>query len=185
MKKFAVLSLIQLFFATAVMAQAQIGSFYGLKLGMTVSEVRSALSSQGKTMESKDNYYKVASPQLGDITFESLWLKFKDSKLYSAEFFCYLGKPAFYDDPSYDQILDIVATRSQQYKRIFDNMRLNLVGKYGNPQIDNEEKAVWRKGRNQISLFHRFEKNMNSSGFYDIETEVNLKYESLSDNVNY
>lgn len=185
MKRLAVLSIFQLLFAAVVMAQAQIGSFYGLRLGMTISEVRSALSSQGKTMESKNDYYKVVNPQLGDITFDSLWLRFKNSKLSSAEFFCFLGKPAFYDDPSYDQILEIVATKSQQYKRIFDNMHLNLVSKYGNPQIDNEEKAVWRKGRNQISLFHRFEKNMNSSGFYDIETEVNLKYESLSENVNY
>lgn len=185
MKKFVVLSFIQLFFTTAILAQAQIGSFYGLKLGMTMSEVRSALSSQGKTMESKDGYYKVSSPKLGDITFDSLWLRFKNSKLSSAEFFCCFGKPAFPNDDAYDQILDIVVSRSQKYRRIYDDMHLNLVSKYGTPQVDNEDKAVWRKGQNQITLFHRFDKDLNSSGFYDIETEVNLKYEALPENVNY
>ena len=95
MKKFVVLSFIQLFFTTAILAQAQIGSFYGLKLGMTMSEVRSALSSQGKTMESKDGYYKVSSPKLGDITFDALRLYFKDSKLAKSGIFLFLWKIPF------------------------------------------------------------------------------------------
>ena len=56
---------------------------------MTLSEVRSALSSQGKEMKSKsDNgeYYLVSDVKLGDCTFERLWLRFSGLKLTSGEF---------------------------------------------------------------------------------------------------
>lgn len=70
MKKFVVLSFIQLFFTTVVLAQAQIGSFYGLKLGMSISEVRSALRSQGATLgEDKSNFISVKRTQIGRYIF--------------------------------------------------------------------------------------------------------------------
>jgi hypothetical protein len=184
MKKFVVLLFIQLFFTTVVLAQVQIGSFYGLELGMTMSEVRSALSSQGKTMESKEDYYRVDSPKLGDITFDALWLYFKDSKLAKAEFFCFYGKAPFPNDSWYDQAVDMVSSKAQKYKMIYDDMHLNLVSKYGKPQIDGDEKAVWRKGMNQITLLHRF--NIDKTfDFHEITTRVEITYESISKNINY
>ena len=47
----AVLLFSQFAVITTATAQAQIGSFCGIKLGMTLPEVRSALASQGKSME--------------------------------------------------------------------------------------------------------------------------------------
>ena len=186
MKKFVVLSLIQLFFTTVVLAQAQIGSFYGLKLGMSISEVRSALRSQGATLgEDKSNFISVKKPKLGDITFDWLWLSFKDSKLVEGEFSASDGRTV--DDDWYDSALSVVSSTASTYKKFFNEMRLNYIAKYGNPKMENEEEIIWRKGENQISLSYNFYDGPSRvvSGLHDVMAKINIIYKTASTNTNY
>lgn len=188
MKKFAVLLLVQLFFATGVFAQAQIGSFYGLKLGMTITEVRSALSSQGKTLIDATSVqagkYYTKDIKLGDSSFELLYLYFSDSKLISGEFF-----NGFWRDissgPEYaiSQLYSQYQSLAREYKVIFNSMKYNLISKYGNPVIDDGDVVIWRKGTNQIKMQYL---DREAQGFpHEIETQVRIKYEIVNNSSNY
>ncbi len=188
MKKLAVLLFVQLFFATVVLAQAQIGSFYGLKLGMTISEVRSVLSSQGKVLidatSAKAGQYYTEDVRLGDSSFELLYLYFSDSKLKSGEFF-----NGFWRDissgPDYviSQLYSQYQSLTREYKLIFNSMKYSLTNKYGNPIIDDGDIVIWRKGANQIKMQYL---NRETSGFpHEIETQVRIKYETISNSINY
>ena len=158
MKKFAVLLLVQLFFATVVLAQAQIGSFYGLKIGMTISEVRSVLSSQGKEMKARGNSvneYYVSNVRLGDCSFESLYLNFSGSKLTSGEFYTGEMRMGYAYAPETPQSMQIFAKMqalARECKISFNSMKSNLRNKYGNPIMDDDDEVVWRNGANQIKL---------------------------------
>ena len=193
MKKFVVLSFIQLFFTTVVLAQAQIGSFYGLRLGMTISEVRSALSSQGKTMDTCGDGYIVKNVKLGDSSFESLLLKFENSKMTSGKIYSNfnrigaLGGPDYSNGASEERAIALWQQHQTEYKKIFNAMRLNLIDKYGSPRSDNDDEIIWRKGSSQITLCF----NVSDGPYPDIpntrfiETEVSLTYKIVSTNVNY
>lgn len=185
MKKIVVLLFIQMFFTTVILAQVQIGSFYGLRLGMTMSEVRSALSSQGKTMEAIRDFYRVKNVKLGDIEFESLVLIFTDYKLIEATFRNYYGKANSPWEPQSDLIESDVASKASKYKSIYNEMRVNLLNKYGYPQMDSDEQAIWRTGANQLSLLYKHDNEpWQGSDAYTLFTEVKVTYKSIT-NVNY
>lgn len=190
MKKFAVLLFVQLFFATVVLAQAQIGSFYGLKLGMTVSEVRAALSNQGKTMIDATNVqpgkYYTKDVILGDCKFQLLYLYFTSSKLSKAVFWNSEERDGDAFHPSWEQCVALVSSKIPEYKRIYNEMRLNLINKYGNPNIDNEDETIWRIGSNQLSLLYAFKNDITPSGIMsEVQAKVVVTYKSVSTNVNY
>ena len=185
MKKFVVLSFIQLFFTTVVLAQAQIGSFYGLRLGMTISEVRSALSSQGKTMESSgnsgNNFY-VKNVKLGDCSFEYLYLNFSNSKLTSGKFFSgemRMGYAYAPETPASMQTFANFQSLARQCKINYNSMKVNLRNKYGSPIMDEDDEIVWRNGANQIKLKYIYRDEITPLDSREIETEVSVKYESI------
>ena len=188
MKRLAVLSIIQLLFAAVVVAQAQIGSFYGLRLGMTISEVRSALSNQGKALidatSAQPGKYYTEDVKLGDSSFELLYLYFSDSKLTSGEFF-----NGFWRDistgPEYaiSQLFSQYQSLAREYKVIFNSMKYNLTSKYGNPVIDDGDVVIWRKATNQIKMQYL---DREAQGFpHEIETQVRIKYEKVNNSANY
>lgn len=188
MKKLLLLSLIQLLFTTVVMAQAQIGSFYGLRLGMSISEVRSALNSQGKTLidatSTQPGKYYTKDVKLGDSSFELLYLYFSNSKLTSGEFF-----NGFWRDIStgpenaISQIYSQYQSLAREYKVIFNSMKYNLTSKYGNPIIDDGDVVIWKKGTNQIKMQYL---DRETQGFpHEIETQVRIKYEMVNNSANY
>ena len=185
MKKLAVLLLVQLFFATGVFAQAQIGSFYGLKLGMTISEVRSALISQGKEMKTRGNSaneYSVSNVRLGDCSFEYLFLYFSGSKLTSGEFYKGEKRSGYAYGPATPQSMQILAnmqTLSRECKISFNSMKSNLRNKYGNPIMDDDDEVVWRNGTNQIKLKYMWRDEITPLDTHELETYVKVKYESL------
>lgn len=187
MKKLAVLLFVQLFFSTVVLAQAQNVSFFGLKLGMTVSEVRSILSSQGKSRESIGDYYLVKDVKLGDCSFERLRLKFDNSKLVLGEFYNNFNRMGWNQAPNQDQATSMLQQYADKYKKIFNSMRMNLIDKYGSPRSDNGDEVVWRSGSSQIALYYTVYDGPHPD-FVDsrkIETEVGLTYKRINTNVNY
>ena len=184
MKRLAVLSIIQLLFATVVMAQAQIGSFYGLRLGMSISEVRSALSSQGKEMKRSDSgqYYLVSDVKLGDCTFERLLLRFSGSKLTSGEFETGEMRMGYAYAPETPQSMQTFArlqTLSRECKISFNSMKSNFRNKYGSPIMDDDDEVVWRNGSNQIKLTYLWRDEITPMDSREVETYVRIKYETL------
>ena len=185
MKRLAVLSIFQLLFAAVVMAQAPIGSFYGFRLGMTISEVRSALSSQGKEMKSRSdngNDYYVSNVRLGDCTFESLYLSFSGSKLISGEFYTGEMRMGYAYAPETPQSMQIFArmqTLSRECKISFNSMKSNFRNKYGSPIMDDDDEVVWRNGSKQIKLTYLWRDEITPMDSREVETYVRIKYETL------
>lgn len=164
-----------------VVAQNQIGDFFGIKLGLSMYETKSKLESQGKTVTSKttnstkydSEYYIVKKPRLGDIVFDEVKLYFRNNKLEKAIFDCYDaagGSPEAY--AAYNR----VSNSASRYKGFFNQMRANFAAKYGTPTVDDGNDVIWVNG-NILKIKYEFSDVMESAWMRQSHTLFRVEYE--------
>ncbi len=179
--KVVTMLLLLLLFTCPSNAQTQIGSFYGVKLGMTVSEVKSAISRQGKTLTQSSrnpNFYSLKSPAVGDFTFDEAFFEFKNSKLYRGGF---LSRDGAGGMPSAAQF-NVVERKASNYKKIFNAMRANLISKYGEPMMDDGNEVIWQKGGNKLTLSYDYTDETGNDFWRKSNTYVSMEYVNIGSN---
>lgn len=171
---------------TSLMAQVSISSVYGVRLGDSESSVISAINSQGKRGEwkssSKGRFYKIKSPTLGNCTFEGGTFRFSDGKLSKVTLYSSSGGTA---DPNFSganpYYPDQFNSTASKFQRIFNTMKLDLMGKYGSPQLEDETRLVWKSSNgNQLTLEYDYQDDTNNYGWHDCFTRVAISYETTS-----
>jgi len=177
--------------ATSSFAQEQIGSFCGLRLGMTLSEVRSVMVSKGKEMvrdTKNSNKYIIKKMAIAGYTFNNLILYFEDDRLVSAGFYRFIQSDGFEDNPNHSMVI----RESSSYKDIFNTMRVKFTSKYGQPLSEDNNVSIWRKGHNQIKLGFEFSEewqpgfpSLGIQATRHLSTQVYILYENDSRNSDY
>lgn len=139
-------------------------SFYGVRLGMSSSEVKSVLEAKGKeyqtTTPSKptnyDYFLKISNPRIGDTSFENAIFYFKDGKLTEGRFYCSDdagGNPNAF-------AFDRVEKNAQDYYKTYQTMYANLVSKYGQANVSNDTRHIWIKSQYKIELHYAYDDHM-------------------------
>lgn len=141
---------------------SKITSFYGVKFGDSRSAIETGVKSQGKTGEwrrdnsKKIDYYLVSNPKLGSITFNLAKFYVTDGLLSTARFINFYEVSDHGEDSVFlenvEQDRNLSQSRSQEK---FEQMREELVSKYGNPSVDSNDRCVWKSGNNTIILQYR------------------------------
>lgn len=158
-------------------AQNKIEGFYGLKLGMSKSEVISILRSKSINYKIEDSAFIIHNVTFANQSFESLYLGFKNSKLRVGTFRCSDNRVG---DPN-GFFFNEMSQRARQYRGVFDQMYSIFLSKYGTPQISNDNQYVWIN-KNQISLEYEFEDNMESPYTRLVRTAVYVIYKLIDNN---
>lgn len=168
----------------SLMAQSSIGSVYGVTLGDTQRSVIYALDSQGKSgswgaSEDGTRWYEISSPILGSCTFQCARFFFKNSKLDYVLFVSYDGGTM---DPNFQgafNAYDNFIVNGNRFRSIYRTMKFDLTDKYGIPQVDDDEKTIWKSGDNQILLEYSFTDETNVYGWHNGFTRVAIYYKKL------
>ena len=192
MKKLVIFLLVSICTSIYGFSQARISSVYGVNLGDSEYSVISALESQGKTGKFKTNskgekYYSVSNPTLGICTFEVGNFVFDSSgDLERVVFVCsdnYLGIPSLSEQTNFHYTRCI--NSASKFQRIFNTMRSDLIDKYGTPNIDDEERAVWKSNGNLIELYYSFEEKQESWGNVQCDAFVRVTYRKDNNSSNF
>ena len=158
---------------------SDIGHFCGIKLGMTLPEVRSALASQGKTMENYNSKYpdsyKVTNISLGGYSFDELYLSFNNSKLAHGNLWNEDAAGGFPEGEAFNR----VERNARYYRTIYNEMCVKYREKYGEPFSNDENMIVWKKGSNKITLKYSFTDDMDGPYMRQSRAFVNIHYEII------
>lgn len=150
--------------------------FGGLKLGMTVSEVRQTLSNNNVTFENKvsggSTSYFVKNPKLAGIQFQSLVLKFQNNKLMTATFFSREGAGGDANAPRFP----MVSRLAGYYRNDYNTLSISLQSKYGPPTFNGENQVSWNYSGNLIKLEYEYTDG-EEYGMRMMNTYVSLTYE--------
>ncbi len=175
----------------SLMAQSSIGSVYGVTLGDTQRSVIYALDSQGKsgsleTFEDGTRCYEISSPTLGSCTFQYACFYFKNAKLNKVVFYSNDGGAMDTNFQGAFNAYDNFISNGDRFQRIFRTMKFDLTDKYGIPQLEDDEKAIWKSGDNQIILEYSFKDEPMGYGWRNGSTIVSVSYcKSAQSSVNY
>lgn len=183
MNKLLVVLLMFVVSTAPLVGQSSISSVYGVRLGDSENSVVSSLNSQGikgewKTI-SKERFYRVESPTLGNCIFEACTFRFSDGKLSKVRFFSSNGA---YADPNFEGANPYYPDRFNsdvdRFQRIFNTMKLDLLGKYGTPQLEDESRLIWRSANgNQLTIEYNYKDETMDSGWHDCFAGVYVTYE--------
>lgn len=162
-----------------------VDSFYGLRLGMSKTQVVNKLENQGISFERKSGsggeYLHLSNVQLGDCMFQTLNLSFKNGKLISGAFFSDDGAGGNPEAPAFSR----VASSASGFKSTFNTMYANLSSKYGNPQIADGEQYIWIRG-NKLTLDYTYTDEYDGPYMRQARTMVRVLYQlSDSNSSNY
>lgn len=164
-----------------MIAQNKIESFYGLKLGMTKSQVSSALSRQSITYkresDSSKDYFLVSRPRLGNSTFQRLVLHFNNGILCRGVFVSDESAGGYPEAPGFTTVQNSAGT----FKSIFNQMYVNFCSKYGDPQVSDENEYIWIKG-NKLTLEYLSEDYYDGPYMRQARTMVRVQYELNNNN---
>lgn len=163
-------------------AQSRIDNFYGLRLGMTKSQVVSVLNSKSKKYEQKSNrndeiYFQLKNVKLGDCTFNISNLIFDDGILVRGVFF---SDDSRILDPNFDgHFISQIENSAKTYKSVFNRMYVNFASKYGEPQISDENEYIWING-NKLTLDYVFSDETIDQYSHLITAMVRVRYELMN-----
>jgi hypothetical protein len=167
-----------------VNAQTSIGTFYGLELGQSMASVESTLRNKGLTYTEKVSdiqEYKgypliqVTKAKLGSVTFERLNLVFVENKLVWGGFVSFVrGEYATWHN-MYSVHMNTFNDLSSKYEKEYYETKMNLISKYGSPQVNNDAMAIWRQGRYQITIYYEYNKNIDANSAH-VNSRVGVEY---------
>lgn len=173
-----------MFICMTVNAQTSIGTFYGLELGQSKASVESTLRNKGLTyteqvsdIQEYKGYplIKVTKAKLGSVTFERLILIFVENKLVYGSFSSSIvGEYGTWHD-MYSAHMNTFNHLSSKYEKEYYETKMNLISKYGSPQVNNDAMAIWRKGRCQITVSYEYTKNIDANAAY-VNSRVGVQY---------
>ena len=173
-----------MFICMTVNAQTSMGTFYGLELGQSKASVESTLRNKGLTYTEQVSdiseykgypLIKVTKAKLGSVTFERLILIFVENKLVYGNFVSFVGGDYGTWHDMYSTYMNTFDHFSSKYEKEYYETKMNLISKYGSPQVNNDAMAIWREGRYQITVFYEYIKNIDANTAH-VNSRVGVQY---------
>lgn len=170
-----------LFFNTIILS-AQNLSVYGLSLGDSKDRAINVLNNKGKQLnygktDDGFEYIKITNPQIGGTYYDGSTIYFKNNKLYKIVFYSGDGGACGPDSPWLNTFRHI----TEKCKQTFTKMNYNLKMKYGKPNVDSENLAIWQIDTQKITIEYEYKYNEN---FYSVNASVwtGITYEKIDFN---
>lgn len=176
-KTLFLLMLVSIMGVISANAQSRISSVYGVDLGDSESTVSSKISGIWKTNSKGQRYYMVTNPTLGSCTFQQVTFWFTSGKLNQVSF---TSAEAGTMDPNFQGIgpngYEQFLAKSERFQKMYRTMYSDLAGKYGSPDIEDGERAVWKSNGNVIELKYKFDDDITQFGWHDGCTSILVRY---------
>lgn len=149
-----------------------------------MASVESTLRNKGLTYTEKVSdirEYKgypliqVTKAKLGSVTFERLNLIFVENKLVYGGFVSFVRGDYLTWHDMYSTHMNTFNDLSSKYEKEYYETKMNLISKYGSPQVNNDAMAIWRKGRYQIMVYYEYNKNIDANTAH-VNSRVGVEY---------